>query len=441
MTPLRQPPRGWCLAWSLLLLTVLAATGAQAKSIGMASPQAAPAATPTATAVATGSAPATSPRAFAGPGQPAPVATSPTSPTRTGQPAALVRPPSAGRRFPGPVPTVERPPAGVAYPAPASAAAWATPRLPAPIAPGAKVLPAWPAPGPAPTTNTAPPAGATPPDPGSAAAPAGLPPAANPLALHLERAVSRAFADSRSFRATELFDRLGYTATQVAQIAQITPRPASIAVSFAADDAATGRFRTITVSCRKVRYYDLTIERAVFEFPDVEIDPAALDQDLLRFRRATAVRVETFVSGENILEVFKLVARARQLSGLKMKIDGREARLTGRVRQGILTVRFDLAGVPVLCNASQIDFRCRSLVLNGLSLPQGVIRGMFTGINPVFDAGKTWLSLRIDRIALEPGFVRSWGVIQPARATAPATPPENVPAPRSPFPGRPKDAD
>lgn len=243
--------------------------------------------------------------------------------------------------------------------------------------------------------------------------------------IHLERAVTRAFADGEAFRATGLFDRLGYTASQVAEIAQITPRPASLTVDWAAADPAGGRFERLTVTAHRVRYYDLTIERAVFSFTGVVLDAAALAADRLMFREVGGVGLETFVSSDDILKVFDLVTRARGLSGLAMTIDGRGTRLRGRVRQGLLTVRFHLEGAPLLKNDRQIEFRCRRLVLNGLPLPQGVVRGMFSRINPVFDANQTWLNLRLQKIALEPGYVRSWGMILPASVPPAAPPPDD----------------
>jgi hypothetical protein len=246
---------------------------------------------------------------------------------------------------------------------------------------------------------------------------------------HLERAVTRAFADGEAFRATGLFDCLGYTATQVAEIAQVTPRPASLTVEWAAADPASGFFQRLLVTTHRVRYYDLTIERAVFSFTDIRLDVDALLTDRLVFRSVGRVGLETFVSSADILKVFDLVTRARGLSGLVMNIDRRTTRLRGRVRQGWLTVNFHLEGIPCLKNGRQIEFRCRRLVLNGLSLPQGVIRGMFSRINPVFDADQTWLNLHLDKIALEPGYVRSWGAILPAARSDPTPVSSNNPLP------------
>lgn len=250
---------------------------------------------------------------------------------------------------------------------------------------------------------------------------------------HLERAVTRAFADGEAFRATGLFDCLGYTATQVAEIAQVTPRPASLTVDWAATDPASGVFQRLLVTAHRVRYYDLTIERAVFSFADVRLDVDALLADRLVFRSAGPVGLETFVSSADILKVFDLVTKARGLSGLVMTIDRRTTRLRGRVRQGWLTVNFHLEGIPYLKNGRKIEFRCRRLVLNGLTLPQGVIRGMFSRINPVFDADQTWLNLHLDKITLEPGYVRSSGAILPAAGSDPQPASSNDPLP---SPGR-----
>ena len=236
---------------------------------------------------------------------------------------------------------------------------------------------------------------------------------------HLLAAVKRAFGDSAAFRATGLFDCMGYSPSQVTQMAEVTPRPAEVTVEASPADPAHGTFHRLAVRCQKVRYYNMIIDHAVFEFSEIELDPNALAEDRLVFRRTKNVRVETFVSAADLLKIFELVARARRLSNLKMEIDEHAANLKGEVKQGFITVRFSLSGTPQITGIRQIHFHCRSLVLNGLKMPQGVIRGIFSSINPVFDANQTWLNLELEKIVLQKGFVRTWAWIKPPATTVP----------------------
>ncbi len=234
----------------------------------------------------------------------------------------------------------------------------------------------------------------------------------------LHTAFTAAFADPAEFRATRLFDVLGYAPDQVRAMAGITPRPASLTIEAEPDATASGAYRLLRVHCSKVRYYNLTIDHAEFAFPDVRIDAAALDAGHLRFLAADRVDLETFVSSDDILKVFGFFAKARRLSQLALRLAPQETLLTGNLRKGILVARFRVSGKPTLVQTDRIAFDCRRLDINGVPLPATAIRAMFSRINPVFDARKTWLNLRLRELTVEPGFVLTKATIHPAQAQA-----------------------
>ncbi len=229
-------------------------------------------------------------------------------------------------------------------------------------------------------------------------------------ALLLETAFIKAFNDPEEFKATGIFQLLGYNAVEIAEIGKITPRPASVSVEFAAGPLP-GMFRSLRVKWSRVLYYNLTIETVQFDFPECSIDVAELAAGRLRFKTGGQISLVTDVSADDILKVFAFYARSRSLSGLKMKLAKNSARLHGRVKKGLFTAEFKLNGNTRLINAKTVTFNCERLFLNGMSMPRNVIATIFRQINPVFDSRKTWLNLNISSITINPGFVQTHATI------------------------------
>jgi len=222
----------------------------------------------------------------------------------------------------------------------------------------------------------------------------------------------KAMAYPETFRETKIFDVLGYSPSQIKQMIDVTPRPASLTVEAIVSPQGDGKFEIIKVHAKNVKYYNLTIDHADFSFPKVSIDMNLLEKEILLFRSATVVEIETYVSEADILKVFDLFAKARSLSDLRLKISPKETVLNGKSRKGFWAVAFKVVGEPKLDGCKKINFDCRQLVLNGLPLPRAAVKALFNSINPVFDAAKTWLNLDLDKIEIDQGFVRSFGTIR-----------------------------
>ncbi|MBU1105622.1 MAG: hypothetical protein KKB51_03055 [Candidatus Riflebacteria bacterium] len=228
---------------------------------------------------------------------------------------------------------------------------------------------------------------------------------------NLETAFMRAFSDPAEFRNTEVFQLLGYSSDEISEIGKITPRPASITVHAEPNGQIDG-FKNIRVVCTKVLYYNLTIDRVTFEFPDCRLCLAELSQGRLRFLDSGQIKLRTEVSSADITRVFNLVARARKLSRLKIKLDKDRATIRGRVQRGLLVVEFNLTGDAELVNPGIVDFRFDRLVMNGIAMPRNAVSGISKQINPVFDANKTWLNLNIASINIRRGFVETIATIE-----------------------------
>ncbi len=256
------------------------------------------------------------------------------------------------------------------------------------------------------------------------------PPTAPPTEVHpsldmLLAAFREAFSDPQAFQDTGLFRVLGYSPAQVKSMVEITPRTASISVQAFPATHGVGSYRSIRVLAGQVRYYNLTIDHAYFEFPDVLLDERQLDAGHLRFLAAKSIELETFVSEKDILKVFDLFSKARQLSDLRLSLRKNATILRGRCRKGILTMDFRVEGAPEKVGETAIRFNCRKMSINGLPIPRAAVNALFSRINPVFDARKTWLKLRIGEINVENGFVRTRGRILPPDPV-PAQSPDSV---------------
>ncbi|EKD83760.1 MAG: hypothetical protein ACD_39C00468G0004 [uncultured bacterium] len=231
------------------------------------------------------------------------------------------------------------------------------------------------------------------------------------LQKNLEAAFMRAFSDPTEFRNTEVFQLLGYSSEEIAEIGKITPRPAAITVC-AESNGQNDAFKNISVNCTKVLYYNLTIDRVTFDFPDCRLCLEELKQGRLRFLESGQIKLKTEVSSDDIARVFDLVARARKLTSLRIKLDKDLATIRGRVKRGLFVVDFKLSGDTELVDPKTVIFRCDRMTLNGSALPRNAVNSVFKQINPVFDAKKTWLNLNIANINIRRGFVETIATIE-----------------------------
>ncbi|KAF1083604.1 MAG: hypothetical protein GQF41_0382 [Candidatus Rifleibacterium amylolyticum] len=228
---------------------------------------------------------------------------------------------------------------------------------------------------------------------------------------NLETAFMRALSDPAEFRNTGVFQLLGYSADEIAQIGRITPRPAAITVR-AESSSEAGTYDNIRVECTKVSYYNLTIDRVIFDFPRCRICLDELAQSRLRFLGSDLIKLKTEVSAADIARVFELVARARNLTSLRIKLEEEMARISGRVKRGLFVVDFNITGDTELIDAKTVAFRCDRMLLNRAVVPRNTVNAVFRTINPVFDARKTWLNLNIAKINIRRGMVETIATIE-----------------------------
>jgi hypothetical protein len=183
---------------------------------------------------------------------------------------------------------------------------------------------------------------------------------------NLEQAFKRAFNDPAEFRDSGVFQLLGYTSSEIEQIGKITPRPASITVE--ADYIEQENvYKNIRVICEKVLYYNLTIDRVTFEFPDCRLSSEDLAEGRLRFISSKQIKLKTEVSADDIARVFDLVARARRLRNLRIELEQDRAKVNGRVRRGLFTVdrriiTSDLPSWLMLKQSCSVANACGSIV-------------------------------------------------------------------------------
>ncbi len=228
---------------------------------------------------------------------------------------------------------------------------------------------------------------------------------------NLETAFMRAFSDPVEFRNAGVFQLLGYSSQEIDQIGKITPRPAAIKVVAEPDEEGDG-FKNIRVSCTKVLYYNLTIDRVIFEFPDCRLCLDELKEARLKFLGSDMIKLKTEVSSSDIARVFDLVARARNLTSLRIRLEENRATVHGRVKRGVFVVDFNISGDTELIDTKTVVFNCERMLLNRAVVPRNTANGIFRQINPVFDANKTWLNLNIASINIKRGFVETIATIE-----------------------------
>ncbi|MGM0598281.1 MAG: hypothetical protein ACQETH_00570 [Candidatus Rifleibacteriota bacterium] len=230
------------------------------------------------------------------------------------------------------------------------------------------------------------------------------------LRKNLRKGFFKAFATPSEFKATGIFDLLDYSKEEIAQIGKITPEPENLKIKYK-KDVKNGAFKNIKVICSKVKYYNLNIATATFEFPDCELDKEELANNRIKFVKSDLIKLKTEVSQNNLLKVFELFARARSLKNLDLKLKKDRVRLDGRYRKGWLVVHFRVQGDVKLVNPKIVDFNCSRLTLNRIPMPRNARRSIISRINPVFNSSKTWLNLNIKEIKIFKGSVQTIATI------------------------------
>ena len=234
----------------------------------------------------------------------------------------------------------------------------------------------------------------------------------------LEKAFVKTFNSAKEFRDCHVFRLLGYDLAETDLIGRITPHPVALTVKSESDNeksdiaSDTLFFSRITVSCDKIHYYNMIIEKAEFIFPNCLIDYKRLKDGYLRFLEADEIQIKVDVSETDVLSVFQLYAQAKSLSKLKMRFTPKLCRLTGRIKNGIFLADFEVKGNTKLLTPKTVDFVCDKLIINGHVQPRSFTSAVFAGINPVFDSSKIWLNLELQSINIIKGFVETKATIK-----------------------------
>lgn len=236
----------------------------------------------------------------------------------------------------------------------------------------------------------------------------------------LTMAFSLAFKEAKEFKATRLFQELGYDLAETSLIASITPRPQELWVEaelagtvLEGQEGDALAFESLSVACRRVHYFGMIIERVEFGFAGAVLSRERLERGELRFLKAQEVTLKVQVSEADIIAAFGLFVQARSLRRLKMSFEEDVARLTGSVQIGVLPMSFEVMGAVELANPKQINFLCERLAINRQLQPRNFVVPLFAAINPVFDSSKIWLNIDLTELRLIKGFVSSTGVIRP----------------------------
>lgn len=212
---------------------------------------------------------------------------------------------------------------------------------------------------------------------------------------------------------SNLFNVMGYTHEEQLQMEKVTPMPESVEVSAETSGTGPDSFTNIKIVCHKAKFYGLSIDRAVFAFPDslIEIASSKNATPAVIFHSVPRIEIETRVSSDNILKMFSLTSRANNLSRLRLKLAPKQSILTGWKSSGLFTIAFRIQGNPILESDTRIIFHCTGMTMNGQVIPRNTIATIFSKINPVFDSGKTWLKLKLKDISVDHGFVITQAVI------------------------------
>jgi hypothetical protein len=234
------------------------------------------------------------------------------------------------------------------------------------------------------------------------------------LHQYLISAFKTAFKTPEEFKNTQAFHLLGYNANEINLIGKITPRTDQIKVTFERG-GSSGFFKSLSVTGKNVNYYKLVIDSATFSFKNIKLDLDQLKAGKIVFDKLDRINIETNVSEKDILRVFELFAKAKKLKKLQVKLKKEKTRVSGWFYKGFLAVYFKIFGTPILEGKKKIFFNCKRMTLNGIPLPRNAIRSIFSRINPVFDASRTWLNLEIDEIVTSKGKVKSLGRIEPRK--------------------------
>lgn len=232
----------------------------------------------------------------------------------------------------------------------------------------------------------------------------------------LTKAFENTFSSPQKFKDCRIFQILGYDLAETDMIAKITPFPKKIKVEAESADLAENAgftaYKSISVTCDRVNYYSMVIERVVFVFPNCILDRNSLKKGNLKFLNADEIQLEVLVSEKDILSVFALFAQAKALTSLEMQLRPNLCKLFGNVKMGFFRAQFEVTGDVDLINPKQVNFVCSRMVINKQVQPRNFVSAIIAQINPVFDSTKAWINLNVSEIKLTSGFVATKAVIK-----------------------------
>jgi hypothetical protein len=231
----------------------------------------------------------------------------------------------------------------------------------------------------------------------------------------LTKAFENTFSSPKAFKDSRVFQILGYDLAETDMIAKITPYPKKLEVKVETDELCENPdnigFKSISVTCDRVNYYSMVIERVVFIFPNCVLDRDSLKKGTLKFLNADEIQLEVLVSEKDISNVFALFAQAKALTSLEMKLTPNLCKLFGNVKMGFFRAQFEVSGVVDLINPKQVNFICNRMVINKQVQPRNFVSAIIAQINPVFDSTKAWINLNVSDIRITSGFVATKAVI------------------------------
>ena len=243
----------------------------------------------------------------------------------------------------------------------------------------------------------------------------------------LEYAFLKTFSSSHEFAACQVFQKLDYDLAEIAEIRKVTPFPASLTVEFEglreelicdsltdsenATQTKVLKFDKLNVICDRIHYFNMTIEKAIFGFPESTIELDWLDKGRLKFVKAKNIELNIKVSEADIISVIYLYPKSNLLSNVKVELTPGKCQSRGRVKLGFLVADFKLKGYIKQISPKKVNFSCEKLYINGISQPRAFIKSIMNYVNPVYDSTKIWINLNVSNMNLVKGYVETQATI------------------------------
>jgi hypothetical protein len=181
--------------------------------------------------------------------------------------------------------------------------------------------------------------------------------------------------------------------------------PATLTINITEIDAeqtAKGHFEKIEVFTSRGSVDNLVLERAEFEFEDVQLDTTKLLlEEKIDPVDMKNINMDVTLKEADLNAFLKAKSKSINVTDPYVDLKKGAIELSGGAKYGMVRVKFWATGAFSIHNADEVWFHAKRMKINHMAMPRSFIGMIVKRINPVFDLKKFPFKLNLSEIRIE----------------------------------------